>query len=61
MVKYKCRKGEEVHIKMSEKRYGKPNMNNLPYELGKEIFEEILNSPKVDREARRREGNQQDI
>ena len=30
-------------------------MNNLPYELGKEIFEEILNSPKVDREARRRE------
>ena len=39
---------------MSEIRYGKPNMNNLPYELGKEIFEEILNSKPVDKEARHR-------
>ena len=31
----------EVHIKkMSNIRYGKPNMNNLPYEHGREIFEE---------------------
>ena len=29
-------------------------MNNLPYELGKEIFEEILNSKPVDKEARHR-------
>lgn len=40
---------------MSDIRYGKPNMNNLPYELGKSIFEEILNSPKVDRENRKKE------
>ncbi|MBR5341367.1 MAG: hypothetical protein IK151_05525 [Erysipelotrichaceae bacterium] len=40
---------------MSEIRYGKPNMNNLPYELGKAIFEEIRNSPRVDREAIRKE------
>lgn len=40
---------------MSDIRYGKPNINNLPYELGKSIFEEILNSPKVDRENRKKE------
>ena len=40
---------------MSDIRYGKPNMNNLPYELGKSIFEEILNSPKVDRKNRKKE------
>lgn len=40
---------------MSDIRYGKPNMNNLPYELGKSIFEEMDRSPKVDREARRKE------
>ena len=40
---------------MSDIRYGKPNMNNLPYELGKSIFEEMDNSPKIDREARRKE------
>lgn len=39
---------------MSDIRYGKPNMNNLPYELCKSIFEEILNSPKVDRENRKK-------
>ena len=32
-------------------RYGKPSMTNLPYELGKAIFEEMDNSPPVDREA----------
>ena len=40
---------------MSNIRYGKPNMNNLPYELGKSIFEEILNSKPVDREAIKKE------
>ncbi len=28
-------------------------MNNLPYELGKAIFEEMDKAPKIDREARR--------
>ena len=40
---------------MSEKRYGKPSMTNLPYELGKSIFEEMDNSPRVDKEAIRKE------
>ncbi|MBQ6492527.1 MAG: hypothetical protein IJI92_01475 [Erysipelotrichaceae bacterium] len=40
---------------MSEIRYGKPSMTNLPYELGKSIFEEMDNSPRVDREAIRKE------
>jgi len=31
----------------NEIRYGKPSMTNLPPELGKRIFEQILNSPKV--------------
>ncbi|MBR5341369.1 MAG: hypothetical protein IK151_05535 [Erysipelotrichaceae bacterium] len=35
---------------MSNIRYGRPNMNNLPYELGKAIFEEILHSKPVNRE-----------
>ncbi|MBQ6334274.1 MAG: hypothetical protein IJI46_04315 [Erysipelotrichaceae bacterium] len=43
---------------MSEIRYGKPNMNNLPYELGKSIFEEILNSKPVDREQFDKEVNE---
>ena len=30
-------------------------MNNLPYELGKSIFEEILNSKPVDRDAIKKE------
>lgn len=40
---------------MSEIRYGKPSMNNLPYELGKAIFQQIINSPKIDREKRKKE------
>ena len=41
-------------------RYTKPNMTNLPYELGKAIFEQILNTPKpdderIDEEARKLE------
>lgn len=37
---------------MSEqKRYLKPNMTNLPPELGKAIFDEIKNAPKTDLEA----------
>ena len=39
---------------MRHPKYGRPNMNNLPYELGKAIFEEIMNSPKIDREERRK-------
>ena len=35
---------------MERIRYVKPNMNNLPYELGKEIFETIMNTKPVDRE-----------
>ena len=37
---------------MSNTRYGKPNMNNLPYELGRSIFEEMDKSPKIDRQKR---------
>ena len=40
---------------MNELRYRKPSMTNLPYELGKSIFEEILNSKPVDREKTDRE------
>ena len=29
-------------------RYWKPNMTNLPYELGKEIFSQILSTPAPD-------------
>ena len=36
---------------MSDIRYGKPNMNNLPYELGKAIFKEMDNAPKTDHDA----------
>ena len=39
---------------MSNIRYGKPNMNNLPYELGKSIFEEMDNPPKADRQERKK-------
>ena len=40
---------------MSNTRYVKPNLNNLPYELGKSIFEEMDNSPKIDRQERKKE------
>ena len=40
---------------MRDIRYGKPSMTNLPYELGKAIFEEMDNSPPVDREAIQKE------
>lgn len=33
---------------MSKIGYGKPSMNDLPYELGKSILEEMLNAPKPD-------------
>ena len=36
-------------------RYGKPNMTNLPSDLGIAIFTQILNTPKPDREKRRAE------
>lgn len=34
----------------SAARYGKPNMTNLPSELGKAIFRQILSTPAPDRE-----------
>lgn len=36
-------------------RYRKPNMTNLPRELGTAIFKQILNSPVPDREKMRDE------
>ncbi len=32
-------------------RYGKPCMTNLPPELGRAIFKQMLNSPKPDEDA----------
>ncbi len=32
-------------------RYGKPCMTNLPPELGRAIFKQMLNTPKPDRDA----------
>ena len=40
---------------MYSTRYGEPCMTNLPTELGREIFRQILNSPKPDDEAMRAE------
>lgn len=43
---------EMEEIFMSEKkRYLKPNMTNLPPELGRAIFEEIRKAPKPDMET----------
>ena len=36
---------------MNTIRYGKPCMTNLPLELGRAIFNQILNSPKPDFDA----------
>ena len=36
-------------------RYRKPDMTNLPQELGAAIFKQIMNSPAPDREKMRRE------
>ena len=55
MVKYKCKKEQEVHIKMSNIRYGKPNMNNLPRDLWISIINDMENSKPVDREAIKKE------
>ena len=40
---------------MYSTRYGQPCMTNLPTELGREIFRQILNSPKPDDEAMKAE------
>ena len=40
---------------MYSTRYGQPCMTNLPTELGRAIFKQILNSPKPDDEAMREE------
>ena len=34
-------------------RFGKPNMTNLPSELGIAIFKQILNTPQYDYKGRR--------
>lgn len=36
-------------------RFRKPNMTNLPQELGTAIFKQIMSSPAPDREKMRRE------
>ena len=36
-------------------RFGKPNMTNLPQDLGVAIFRQIMNSPAPDREKMLRE------
>ena len=40
---------------MYSTKYGQPCMTNLPTELGRAIFKQILNSPKPDDEAMRAE------
>lgn len=42
---------------MAEKRYGRPSMTNLPYDLGKRIFEEMLSTPRPDREAMKKKAD----
>ena len=41
----------EVKKPEREIRYGKPSMTNLPTELGRAIFKQMLNSPKTDEDA----------
>ena len=43
---------------MDETRYRKPNLNNLPYDLGRAIIDEILNSEPVDRKRLRKEADE---
>ena len=43
---------------MDENRYRKPNLNNLPYDLGRAIIDEILNSEPVDRKRLRKEADE---
>ena len=38
-------------------RFAKPNMANLPPELGRAIIEQILNTPKPDDDALEKEAN----
>jgi hypothetical protein len=40
---------------MYSTRYGQPCMTNIPGELGREIYRQIINSPKPDDEAMRAE------
>ena len=35
---------------MTNKKYGKPDMTNLPPKLGRAIFDQILSTPKPDEE-----------
>lgn len=43
---------------MSKIGYGKPSMNDLPYELGKSILEEMLNAPKPDWQAMKKKADE---
>ena len=40
---------------MYSTRYGEPCMTNIPGELGREIYRQIINSPKPDDEAMKAE------
>ncbi len=39
-----------------EIRYGRPSMTNLPTELGRAIFKQMLNSPKPDEDEIEKKG-----
>ena len=39
--------------------YGKPNLTNLPIELGKRIFKHILSTPPLDIELLKKKGDEQ--
>lgn len=39
-------------------RYGKPSLTNLPADLGKRIFKQIMNTPAPDRAKMKAESDQ---
>jgi hypothetical protein len=43
-----CRFRKDIFNMAYSTRYGKPNMTNLPSDLGIAIFKEILETPKPD-------------
>ena len=46
---------------MSETRYGKPCMANLPYDLGKSIFNDMDKTPKVNIKAMQRKARKMEL
>ena len=40
------------------RRYGKPSLTNLPYELGKSIIDQIMSTPKPDFTEMRKRANE---